>query len=231
MSTSVPKDARLEIKFVSYASNFDTLMKWIHLHPSRFYSPFPDRRVNNIYFDGYQYTAYTENLSGASERTKVRYRWYGESIKPCAGVLEVKRKRNYFGWKLHYRVNNAPYSSECNWSSIRKNIRVQISEQGRFWLDLNPFPVLLNRYLRRYFISGDEQIRVTIDTNQAVWDQRFKSKPNFFYKANLPDTLIVEIKFDRKDREYASQIIQGLPLRVSRHSKYITGVKTISGNY
>ena len=230
MSLSVPDDARLEIKFVSYASNFDTLMSWIHLHPSGFYSPFPNRQVNNVYFDGYNYTAYTENLSGVSERTKVRYRWYGATIEPCAGTLEIKRKRNYFGWKLYHRVESAPYSPEMNWRSIRKKIRNQISEQGRIWLDLNPFPILLNRYRRRYFISGDGKIRVTIDTNQAVWDQRFKSEPNFLNKANLPDTLIVEIKFDRKDREYASQTIQGLPLRVSRHSKYMTGVNAISGN-
>jgi len=230
MSLSVPEDARLEIKFVSYASNFDILMSWIHLHPSGFYSTFPDRQVNNVYFDGHQYTAYTENLSGASERTKVRYRWYGESIEPCAGTLEIKRKRNYFGWKLYHRVKIAPYSPEINWYSIRKNIRDQISEHGRLWLDLNPFPILLNRYRRRYFISEEGKIRVTIDTNQAVWDQRFKSEPNFLNKANLPDTLIVEIKFDRKDREYASQSIQSLPLRVSRHSKYMTGVNTISAN-
>jgi SPX domain protein involved in polyphosphate accumulation len=230
MSLSVPEDARLEIKFVSYASNFDALKSWIHLHPSGFYSPFPDRQVNNIYFDGHQYTAYTENLSGASERTKVRYRWYGASIEPCAGTLEIKRKRNYFGWKIYHRVENAPYNPEKNWNSIRKNIRDQISKEGRFWLDLNPFPILLNRYRRRYFISRNKKIRVTVDTNQAVWDQRFKSKPNFLNKANLPDSLIVEIKFDRKDREYASQTIQGLPLRVSRHSKYMTGVNTISGN-
>ena len=230
MSPSVPDNARLEIKFASYAFNFDTLMGWVHRHPSGFYSSFPDRQVNNVYFDGYNYTAYTENLSGASERTKIRYRWYGASIEPCAGTLEIKRKRNYFGWKLYHHVENAPYSPGMNWRSIRKKIRDQISEQGRIWLDLNPFPILLNRYRRRYFISGDGKIRVTIDTNQAVWDQRFKSEPNFLNKANLPDTLIVEIKFDRKDRGYASQTIQNIPLRVSRHSKYMTGVNAISGS-
>lgn len=230
MSPLVPENARLEIKFASYASNFDTLMSWVHLHPSGFHSSFPDRQVNNVYFDGYNYTAYTENLSGASERTKVRYRWYGATIEPCAGTLEIKRKRNYFGWKLYHHVKSAPYSPGMNWRSIRKKIRGQISEQGRIWLDLNPFPILLNRYRRRYFISGDGKIRVTIDTNQAVWDQRFKSEPNFLNKANLPDTLIVEIKFDRKDRGYASQTIQDIPLRVSRHSKYMTGVNAISGS-
>lgn len=230
MSLSVPENARLEIKFVSHAANFDTLMSWIHLHPSGFYPPFPDRQVNNVYFDGYNYAAFTENLSGASERNKVRYRWYGPSIEPCAGTLEIKRKRNYFGWKLRYCVEITPYSPEMSWRSIRNKIRDQISEPGRIWLDSNPLPILLNRYRRRYFISRDGKIRVTIDNNQAVWGQRFRSKPNFTHKANLPDALVVEIKFARKDREYASQTIQGLPLRVSRHSKYMIGVNTISGN-
>jgi hypothetical protein len=104
------------------------------------------------------------------------------------------------------------------WRSIRENIKNQISDEGRFWIDSNPFPILINRYQRIYFVSRDEKIRITIDTNQAVWDQRFKSKPNFINKANIPDILIVEFKFDRRDREYASKSIQGIPLRVSRHS-------------
>jgi len=229
MSLSVPEDARLEIKFVSYASNLHSLLNWIHLHPFGFYSPFPVRQVNNVYFDGYNFISYTENVSGASQRTKVRYRWYSASIEPSAGILEIKRKRNFFSWKLYHSVKNSPYKPEMTWSFIRKNIRNQISNEGRFWIDSNPFPILLNRYSRMYFVSGDEKIRITIDTNQAVYDQRFRSEPNFISKANLPDILIVEIKFDRRDREYASQSIQGIPLRVSRHSKYMTGVSAISG--
>jgi hypothetical protein len=229
MSLSVPKDARSEIKFVSYASNLHSLLSWVHLHPFGFYSPFPARQVNNVYFDGHNFTSYTENLSGASQRTKVRYRWYGTSIEPSAGTLEIKCKRNIFSWKLYHRVKNSPYKPEMTWSSIRKNIRIHISDEGKSWIDSNPFPILLNRYQRMYFVSGDKMIRITIDTNQAVYDQRFRSKPNFICRANLPDILIVEIKFNRGDREYASQSIQGIPLRVSRHSKYMTGVSAISG--
>ena len=230
MSLSVPEDARLEIKFVSYATQYATLVNWIKRHPAIFFSPFPNRQVNNIYFDGHQYNAYNENLSGASARTKVRYRWYGTSIEPRAGILEIKQKRNYFGWKLHHRVNGDPYRGDMTWNALRANIKRQVSERGRLWLDFNPFPILLNRYQRMYFLSANKKIRITVDTKQAVWDQRFQSRPNFNRKANLPDTLVVEVKFDRNDREYASQIVQGFPLRVSRHSKYMIGVNAISGN-
>ncbi len=68
-----------------------------------------------------------------------------------------------------------------------------------------------------------------MDTRQAVWDQRFKPYPNFKHAANLPRVLVVEFKFDRKDRDQASEMLQGMPLRVSRHSKYMTGMRAISG--
>ena len=229
MSLSVPEDARLEIKFVSYASNLHSLLSWIRLHPFGFYSPYSVRQVNNVYFDGHNFTSYMENISGISERTKVRFRWYGGSIEPSVGNLEIKRKRNYFSWKLYYKVKSSPYIPEMGWRSIRENIKNQISDEGRFWIDSNPFPILINRYQRIYFVSRNEKIRITVDTNQALWDQRFKSKPNFINKANIPDILIVEFKFDRRDREYASKSIQGIPLRVSRHSKYVTGVKALYG--
>ena len=37
----------------------------------------------------------------------------------------------------------------------------------------------------------------------------------------------VEFKFDRNDRELASKILQGIPLRVSRHSKYINALNSV----
>ena len=51
MYHQVPELARYEIKFVAYEGNFHTLLHWLHMHPAGFISPYPDRRVNNIYFD------------------------------------------------------------------------------------------------------------------------------------------------------------------------------------
>lgn len=49
------------------------------------------------------------------------------------------------------------------------------------------------------------------------------------HKANMPKTLILEVKFDRSDRDLATRILQGIPIRVSRHSKYMTGMMAITG--
>jgi hypothetical protein len=229
MAMQVPENARLEIKFVSQAVEYHKLLSWLQSHPAGFSAPFPPRPVNNVYFDTHCYSAFTENLMGVSARTKVRYRWYGASIEPDTGVLEIKRKRNYFGWKLHYKVPDKPGTQGLSWREIRQNLREHLSQEGRVWFDANPFPIIINRYHRLYFLSADGRIRATVDTKQAVWDQRFKPYPNYSHRANLPNSMVIEFKFNREHRDYASGVLQGMPLRVSRHSKYINGVRAIQG--
>ena len=229
MNSSVPEHARLEIKFSAYEVQLHTLLLWIRMHPACFVIPFPDRWVNNIYFDMHNYRAFAENLSGTSSRTKVRYRWYGEIVGPDIGALEVKCRRNYFGWKHRYDVLEPPYKTGNSYNDIRQALIEQLPPRGKRYIETNPFPIIINRYHRKYFLSSDGKIRVTVDTKQGVWDQRFKPFPNFEKRANLPHTLVVEIKFDRKDRQLGSKILQKIPLRVSRHSKYMNAVRAVHG--
>lgn len=228
MLLSMPDDARLEIKFSAYEFQLDTILKWINMHSAGFKVPYPNRAVNNVYFDTHDYASYVQNLSGESARIKLRYRWYGQSCEPDQGNLEVKCKRNYFGWKLHFPCPKLRIEKQNSWHVIKRNLVEQLSPEGRLWLNTYSTPILINRYLRRYFLSSDNKVRVTVDTQQAVWDQRFKSQPNYDRKANLTPNLVVEIKLDRKDRLLASHLIQSMPIRVSRHSKYMNGVQAIS---
>lgn len=229
MSIAVPEDARFEIKFVGHESEADYLRQWLRLHWAGFYVPYPDRRVNNVYFDTLQYLAFKENLSGASARTKVRYRWYDHDDYPAKGTLEIKHKRNYFGWKVRFKAKNAPYKNGDQWCDIKRNLIEQMSGEAKIWLQSNPQPVILNRYWRSYYVSQDDRIRATIDVCQSMYDQRYKPYPNVKYKANIVSSLVLEFKFDRHDNKYASLIFRGLPLRVGRNSKYVTGVRSICG--
>lgn len=224
-----PEDVRLEIKFAAYDVHIYTILNWIALHSAAFRVPHPDRRINNVYFDTHGYAGYIQNLSGASSRVKVRYRWYGDSREPAPGGLEVKCKRNYLGWKRRFHTPHLQVNPEHDWRTIRSLLIGQLSAEGRTWLETYPVPVLINRYSRKYFVSGDDKVRVTIDSGQAVWDQRFKAMPNYRRRAALPATLVAEFKFDRKDRDLASELIQTMPIRVSRHSKYMNGVRAIAG--
>jgi len=223
----VPETARQEIKFVTNLRDTDVVYQWLQLHPLGFTEAFPVRIVHNIYFDTYEYHAYAENLAGVSDRTKVRYRWYGDSLLPDAGKLEIKQKRNQYGWKLLYPVKGLRSDENTTWADIRSTIHDAIDEEGQYWLMQNPWAVMINRYKRYYYLSACGRIRITLDFDQMVWDQRKGDKPNVEWEANLPETVVVECKFDRAERDLATQVLNGLPIRVARHSKYMNAVSAI----
>lgn len=227
MSRGIPHDARLEVKFVAPVSEIGRMVHWLRVHAGDFYTPFPDRWVNNVYFDTQDCFAYSENISGVSSRSKLRYRWYGMAEHPDAGNLEVKLKRNFFGWKRRFKCSESPYSDGDRWSDIRRRLVETLGVEAKMWLDARPNPTILNRYYRQYFVTRDNRVRVTIDSRQSVFDQRYKAHPNVVHKTNIPETMIVEVKFGRADRDFASQVIQKIPIRVSRNSKYVIGLKSM----
>tara|TARA_Y100001936_G_C16066401_1_gene667540 strand:- start:135 stop:827 length:693 start_codon:yes stop_codon:yes gene_type:complete len=229
MNHTVPLDTRNEIKFIASSQEYHYLLKWVRLHPAGFYTVYPDRRVSNVYFDSHEYVAYSDNLNGATSRSKVRYRWYGPSLTPDAGALEIKCKRNLFVWKHIFKASKAPYSPSANWARIRQLLNSQLPLEAKKWLEENPLPVLINRYNRKYFLSQDGKVRVTIDDKLVFFDQRFKPVPNIKYSANNPVFFVVEFKFDQKYRELASRYIQTIPIRISKSSKYCNGLSFLSG--
>lgn len=114
-------------------------------------------------------------------------------------------------------VRHAIQIDECRW----------VTDGGIMPLDTDT-PILINVYWRRYFVSGDGEIRVTVDSRQAVYDQRFKPYPNVKF-AHQPDYIIVEVKSARENQAAIPSLVKALPLRLSRHSKYVAGVDSISG--
>lgn len=225
------ENGRYEIKFVTGLANYFNILDWLKLHRGCFYSPFPDRHINNIYFDKFNYFAYAENLSGTSQRNKVRYRWYGDNEFPTAGQLEVKRRRNYFGWKESFDVYDHPdYSKVKNSMELfTRHLHTQLGAKGRFWLENNPHPAILNRYKRKYFVSNDSEIRVTVDKDLRVFDQRYGGEINISNRANIAETVIIEFKCSRENGQKLSRYIQEIPIRVSRNSKYVNAMRAIHG--
>jgi hypothetical protein len=223
------EDLRYEIKFVAHAREHAGVVQWVRNHSAGFFEPFPPRRINNVYFDSQELSAYHENLSGTSKRSKVRWRWYHDREAPDAGTLEVKRRRGGLGWKLSFRTRGLDLGAPgASWAALRREIRASLPPSGRVWLDANPLAVLINRYDRRYFVSADGRVRLTVDNAQRVYDQKLRGLPNLRRRANLPDTLVVELKFAVAAHGAASRIVQGLPLRLSRNSKYVVGVQAVA---
>ena len=84
---------RYERKYRIEDLRLEMVHQIIKNHPSSFRKIYPDRQVNNIYFDTPNYTTYTENVMGIAQRKKFRVRWYGDRRDTrTKNNLEVKIK-------------------------------------------------------------------------------------------------------------------------------------------
>ena len=72
----------------------------VKLHPAGFRKIFPNRQVNNIYFDTADYQTGLQNIEGVNQRKKYRLRWYGQDLQQIDKPrFETKIKHNELGTK------------------------------------------------------------------------------------------------------------------------------------
>ena len=212
---------RIELKATLRSTDIYRLEEWI-LSETTLSSLFPDREINNIYFETDTYASATDNIDGVSKRTKVRYRWYGSPVI-SNGSLEFKRKRNNVGWKEQYPVllqGGVPSS----YKHVIKSINSSLPLKRQIEFSYYNLPFILNSYSRKYYSTDDKKIRVTVDSSIVAYDQRWGVDINRIKKITLPSIIIVEFKFSIQDKEIAVQLMKRLPFRISKHSKYITSV-------
>jgi len=227
------KNYRSEIKFVCYKQNYSLIKNWIRFHKFNFFKEYEDRNINNIYFDSLDYKAFNDNLVGLPSRLKVRYRWYGDLFSENSkneGSLEFKFKKNIYGYKKIFKVNDLTLNLKSNWRDIKNKILKELTPEYKILFDNNSEKILINRYKREYFISRDKKLRVTLDRNIEIFDQRtsFK-KPNFRFKNFTQDYLVIEFKFNKEDKIFLNDLDINIPIKASRNSKYINGVRSVVG--
>ena len=227
MSASNSSLPRYEIKFIAGSFEYHRVLNWLRQHHSCLQTEYPDRKVNNVYFDSLTHHSFCENIIGSSSKSKVRLRWYGASKNPVNSSLEIKCKRNQLNWKLIYKIQGELGAEGWNWRRISSEIRRQLPLNAKMWLEMSPQPVLINRYVRKYFLSKDKKVRVTLDRDLDVYDQSRKSFPNYSLKSNLPKVLVLEVKFPKELRDHVVQTFGDIPLRGSRFSKYVSGFLSI----
>lgn len=212
------KTKRYERKFFLESFSLPSLKSSIKLHSACFKKHYPDRQVNSIYLDSFDKKSYSDSIAGIDQRIKTRIRWYGENINEVhIPILEFKIKSGFLGRKLHYSFPS--FKREGN---LDKNIR--LAARGS---DLPDFIKLyltqlkcssVNSYLRQYYLSSDKRFRLTVDS-----DIRFYKADNKLIELDKSN-LIVELKYDEEHDADARIISNKFPFRMTKSSKYITGV-------
>lgn len=219
---------RYEVKLVSPGSYLSHVRSWIRTHRGVFSESYPPRIVNNLYMDTNDMQWLDESIEGFSERRKVRLRWYGDQTDTVSAVLEVKRKRDRANWKLrHALVEPLELGAGATWPAIVSKSVGSVPVWMRVEIGVDLVPVLVNRYHREYYEDRSGKLRITIDYDQDVYDQRLSARPNFVRRAPRRYSVVVEVKGPLDEWERIKEVTNELPLRVTRNSKYALGYESI----
>ena len=214
---------RYELKLLCPAHMAAQTRMWMRRHPAGFRVAYPPRRVNSIYLDTPGLSRLTANLDGLAVRSKLRLRWYGNALTVIHPHLELKHRNNLLG-----RKEQIPLSCDLDlrgpWSTILGNVLACLEPSWRLRFRSTTQPTLLNRYLREYYVTPDGAVRVTLDTEQIAYDQRFSARPNMRCRLPIEDVVVIEIKADEIYADRIQEIANAFPISRTRNSKYAKGL-------
>ena len=230
------RDLRFESKFKISIMDLYILKDWIQTSIF-FIKKHEDRRVNSLYFDTQDYLSAYENMSGQSERFKLRVRWYCKHLSEYNKKfldnntqfrVELKKKKNFLCDKIlidKFCLKSKPNNIE-RFNYLKKRVILSCAK-SKFLKNFNFNPVIFVSYSREYFqLYDDKDIRITIDH-----DIRYSSihHNNFHLASN--DFFLVEIKFPLDKYAHVNELFSTFPFRKTRMSKYLIALSKLKSLY
>jgi len=226
--TTASTHLRYERKFIPDGLGLAEMLALVRVHPAMFREAYPERPVNNLYFDTPDLRHYHEHIHGAAQRVKVRLRWYGAwGGRLEQPVLEFKTRHGTVSRKETHALPALTLDGNFPRAILEAAAAGGgLPEAARFHLR-GLEPSLANRYHRRYFHSADRAVRLTVD-----WGLQFFA-PRHLNGARRPlphdgPAVILELKYGEAHAEDAARITNAFPFRLTRCSKYVLGVECLS---
>ncbi len=222
-------DFRYERKFVMTGISREQIEGHLRFHPSVFREIYQPRYVNNIYFDSLALENYRDSIDGTARRMKVRIRWYGDLFgRVDEPKLELKEKQGLVNRKHTAPVNGFTLDAKINQAEILRLLRTSElpPSMSVFVRPMRAF--LLNRYLRRYWISRDGHFRVTLDSNMTYY-RMIQVSPRFSRARRDARKLILELKYQKGIDADVTEVSRHFGCRLGKSSKYVTGMNLVYG--
>lgn len=213
---------RYEIKYPMDRAQALAFNEWYVDSGHGFWSKYPPRQVNTIYFDSPDLDSYCDNLDGISRRRKLRLRWYGEDLYPINAIFEIKAKVHSVGEKFSVDVN-FPAQQEANWSALLNRLEADLPDSLKPFRGLLHFPQVLNSYDRGYY-EDSHGTRLTIDTKLEACSIGKLTALRSREMLRIPLYSIAEFKFPIQEKPRVDALLKGLPVRPSKFSKYVASI-------
>ena len=110
----------------------------------------------------------------------------------------------------------------ASWRDVRKEMLSQLSCGAQGLLLANAIAPLYIQYRRRYFLSRNGVLRVTLDKAIRASDERFHAAFDAHRLRPIAcSPCIMEIKYNVSDSEQAETFLKSLPQKPKGCSKYI----------
>lgn len=200
------------------------MVHFLGYNPGQFSEIYPERTVNNLYFDTPDLDFYRANIEGQASRWKIRLRWYGTGeVKDLQ--LEFKFKQGLTGSKEVYPMDDFTVLDPM-WRPIGPNPFPNLPERAwQMWKHTRP--VVINAYKRLYFLSAEGECRATVDSELIFHRASDGMKKSHFPNAYWDRKVVLELKYNTEVGNKIEYITSHLPYRVTRFSKYVAGVDTV----
>ena len=168
---------RIEYKDTLMPSRVTQMEKNLFSSNLCFRTQYPPRKVNSLYFDSFDLISYQDSIEGGSNRIKKRLRWYGDLYSRTNATLEFKIKNGHQSWKKLWDKSFLINPKKNSWNNFFKRNIVEYPFETNL---RNSLPSSIVSYDRKYFVSFDNKVRVTIDQNLSFFEQRIskKTQPN-----------------------------------------------------
>lgn len=222
ISNYIQTKKRIELKEVFKIQDKFLIDRAINISRFSFQKSFPDRTVNSVYFDTFDFKALEDSLEGGSIRKKTRIRWYGNGKESTNATCEIKIKHGHLSWKKLFPDSHLVCPIANSWS---KFVSTHIKNDSLEFHMQNLFPKSIVSYKRSYFNSFDKRVRLTIDHNLMSYPQYNSLVPNFRFKEYHHGNIIFEIKIDEDNFSILKEVLKDLPFSSTRFSKYCESIK------
>ncbi len=223
-SISVAKEVRNELKFAFPANQLPEIERKVLTHSAIFMRAYPNRLVNNLYYDDPQFSRYRANLAGLKFQHKLRHRWYGNDTQNI--LLQAKINNALERIKYEQPLVLPQPITNISFRELEQWTRAHASSQ--FFTEFKNYehPVLANSYFRQYYSDASGYIRITLDSNIQYSNQLFNQR------LACPDPIVdelavMEIKFAKSAYTLAHSIMEQFQMRLGKNSKFSRGVSKV----
>ena len=207
---------RFERKWLYRSNDHLTLINSLIRSNLFFFTQYPSRRVNSIYFDNAKFSSIKQNLDGISEKKKIRVRWYGSQDQLVSPVLEIKSKKGMVTKKETYKITELEGMKFPNLKSL-DIIKDVVNSKNKSKNTIGP--ILTTNYDRQYFLSNNSKVRATVDYN--LHSINLKNLSQMQLVKNFSFICVLEIKYPTNLDKYVRQNLKEITLRLSKNSKFV----------